>query len=170
VRTYAQSLSVWLTRAIQRIRRRSDSTMASGGRFACPSAAARPWPCSGRISEVVAHGAHAVLLMDPAGWAQFGRSRGDDNITRRPIPLPLARTQPAQECLASSARGHCSGIRTSALDDQLPTWGWPNPGHVLARGTRAAGRPGARPEGNPGAALTRRPGAYIVKWIPHLLP
>jgi hypothetical protein len=56
------------------------------------------------ISQAVAQGAHAILLMDQAGWHSSARLEVPDNITIVLFPLPLARTQPGRECLAVPTR------------------------------------------------------------------
>ena len=55
------------------------------------------------ISQAVAQGAHAVLLMDQAGWHSSTKLDVPDNLTIV-LPLPLARAQPGRECLAVHAR------------------------------------------------------------------
>jgi hypothetical protein len=51
------------------------------------------------ISRMVDPGAHAVLMLDGAGWHTAGDLVVPDNITLLPLP-PRARAEPSRECLA----------------------------------------------------------------------
>ena len=54
----------------------------------------------GEISQAVAPGAHAVLLMDRAGWHTTGNLDMPHNITPILLPSRAPRTQPGRERLA----------------------------------------------------------------------
>jgi hypothetical protein len=56
------------------------------------------------ISAMVAQHAHAVLILDKAGWHLSGALVVPDNITLLPLPPRSPRTQPGREHLAVHAR------------------------------------------------------------------
>jgi hypothetical protein len=56
------------------------------------------------ISAAVAPGAHAVLIVDQAGWHMTPKLKTPKNITILPLPARAPRTQPRRERLAVHAR------------------------------------------------------------------
>ena len=56
------------------------------------------------ISDAVDPGAHAVLIVDQAGWHLTPKLAIPDNITVLALPPTIARVEPGGECLAIHAR------------------------------------------------------------------
>ena len=56
------------------------------------------------ISAAVDPGAHAVLIVDQAGWHLTPKLAIPDNITVLALPPTIARVEPGGECLAIHAR------------------------------------------------------------------
>ena len=50
------------------------------------------------ISQAVAPGAHAVVLLDQAGWHQSQRLKVPDNLTLVPLPPRSPELNPAENC------------------------------------------------------------------------
>ena len=67
------------------------------------------------IAMAVASGAHAVLLLDQAGWHLSDKLIVPPNITLLPLPPKMPRTQPGRECLAIHARQLALQPRLSLL-------------------------------------------------------
>src|SRR3954464_9075443 len=56
------------------------------------------------VSQAVAPGAHAVLLLDQAGWHVSPKLKVPANITLLPLPAALSGVEPGRERLAVHAR------------------------------------------------------------------
>jgi hypothetical protein len=54
------------------------------------------------ISLAIAPGAHALVLMDQAGWHTTGKLQVPGNITIVPLPAKLRISQKSDSCFAKS--------------------------------------------------------------------
>ena len=82
----------------------SARTRARAPGWSCPPATAKRWSCIWRKSPEVAPGAHAVLLLDQAGWHLSARLVIPANITLIAAAAEIARAQSGREHLAVHAR------------------------------------------------------------------
>lgn len=71
-----------------------DPARAQG--LSCPSATPKPWRYTFEISLAIAPGAHAVLLMDQAGWRTTGKLNVPANVTIVTLPATYPELNPVE--------------------------------------------------------------------------